>query len=120
MILPGAGLALFLAMCFGELSPAGPLVAPHSHTSVVEGAVHIAEHRVDEAWEVYHEAALGGTLASPALQAQIEQDLHDARRLLVQAREAAGRGNEEALHEILDRIEELSARAIQGSREKKK
>jgi hypothetical protein len=114
--------APILIMCLGVGHPAaaGPIAMPHSHQTDAERAVHDAEHMVDEAWEVYHEAALGGTLASPALQAQIERDLHDARNLLVEAREAADRGSREELNRILARIKELSTRAIQASREKKK
>ncbi|HNA27371.1 MAG TPA: hypothetical protein PLI01_11245, partial [Nitrospira sp.] len=57
---------------------AGPLDASrHMHPEHVQ-LVHEAEHSVDHAWEVYHRAALGGTVASPDLQAQIEQHLHEA------------------------------------------
>ena len=65
----------------------------HPHPENAE-LVHEAEHDVDHAWEVYHRAALGGTVASPALQAQIEQHLHEARTLVTQAQEAAERGDE--------------------------
>ena len=111
-----------LILCLGGEYPAtaGPLATPHTHESEAKRAVHDAEHMVDEAWDIYHQAALGGTLASPALQAQIERDLHDARQLLVEARETADRGSREELDRILARIRELSTRAIQGSLETKK
>ncbi len=64
---------------------------PASHPESAQ-AVHEAEHDVDQAWEVYHRAALGGTVASPALQADIEQHLHEARTLVSQAQEAAEAG----------------------------
>lgn len=117
------GSALFMCIGLGLFAEAGPIETPHTHdiqTTDAERAMHDAEHMVDEAWEVYHEAALGGTLASPALQAQIERDLHDARKLLVEARQVANRGSKDEFHRILSRIKTLSARAIQGSRETKK
>lgn len=43
---------------------AGPIEASrHPHPKNIE-MVHRAEHSVDHAWEVYHRAALGGTVAS--------------------------------------------------------
>ena len=52
---------------------AGPLEsADRPHQESLK-AVHDAEHEVDHAWEVYHRAALGGTVASPKLQAEIEE-----------------------------------------------
>ena len=122
MWLAGTTVALILILGLGGGYPAiaGPLATPHTHETEAKRAVHDAEHMVDEAWDIYHQAALGGTLASPALQAQIERDLHDARQLLVEARETADRGSREELDRILARIRELSTRAIQGSQEKKK
>ena len=68
------GLTIFLTT--GALQ-AGPIDASrHPHPENIE-MVHKAEHSVDHAWEVYHRAALGGTVASPDLQAQIEQHLHE-------------------------------------------
>jgi cytochrome c556 len=78
--------------------------------------VHEAQHAVDQAWEAFHQAALGGTLASPDVQSQIEQDLHEARGLLVKAREAAKRKAPQELDGLLKRIEELSVRVIAASR----
>lgn len=100
---------------------ADPLLRPErGHDVKAIQAVHKAEHEVDRAWEVFHKAALGGTLASPAVQADVEQALHESRGLLVKAREAADRGDQAALDPILDRIHELTARAIAESQEKKR
>ncbi len=82
-------------------------------------AVHQAQQAVDRAWTTFHKAALGGTLASPVIQGNVEQALHEARGLLVKARETAERGDCEALASLLKRIHELSERAIQESREQK-
>ena len=83
-------------------------------------AVHEAEHSVDHAWEVYHRAALGGTVASPALQAEIEQHLHEARTLVTQAQEAAERGDKRQVERLVGQINIHTSQAIEGSKEQKK
>ena len=86
----------------------------------VGGVDHPAgEHAVDHAWEVYHRAALGGTLASPALQAEIELHLHEARTLLPKAQAAAERQNSVQLEALLAAIRLHTKQAIEGSMEQK-
>ncbi len=98
---------------------AGPIDASrHSHPEKVQ-LVHEAEHSVDHAWEVYHRAALGGTVASPDLQAQIEQHLHEARTLVTQAQEAADRGDAGAVEQLVGQIKTHTDQAIAGSKEQK-
>lgn len=100
---------------------ADPLLRPdHGRDVKAIQAVHKAEHEVDRAWEVFHRAALGGTLASPAVQADVEQALHESRGLLVKAREAADRGDWATLQPLLDRIDALTKRAIKESQEHKR
>jgi hypothetical protein len=82
--------------------------------------VHEAEHDVDQAWEVYHRAALGGTVASPALQAEIEQHLHEARTLVSQAQEAAERGDKRQVQRLVNQVKVHTTKAIEGSKEQKK
>jgi len=82
--------------------------------------VHQANHEVDQAWEVYHRAALGGTVASPALQAEIEQHLHEARTLITQAQEAAERGDERQVQRLVSQVKVHTTKAIEGSKEQKK
>jgi hypothetical protein len=82
--------------------------------------VHQANHEVDQAWEVYHRAALGGTVASPALQAEIEQHLHEARTLITQAHEAAERGDERQVQRLVSQVKIHTTMAIEGSKEQKK
>jgi hypothetical protein len=82
--------------------------------------VHVAEHTVDHAWEVYHRAALGGTIASPAVQADIEQHLHEARTLLTFVQEAADRGDQQQVGLLLRQITRHTTQAIKGSKEHKK
>ncbi|MBL8043175.1 MAG: hypothetical protein JNL86_09685 [Nitrospira sp.] len=99
---------------------AGPLDASrHMHPENVQ-LVHEAEHSVDHAWEVYHRAALGGTVASPDLQAQIEQHLHEARTLVTQAQEAADRGDAGAVERLVGQISRHTEQAIAGSKEQKR
>lgn len=82
--------------------------------------VHDAEHAVDHAWEVYHRAALGGTIASPALQAEIEHHLHEARTLVTQAQQAAERGDQQQVERLVGQVQSHTTQAIDGSKEQKK
>lgn len=94
--------------------------SPSSQQQPGQDGVREAARWVDEAWETFHQAALGGTLASPAVQTQIEHNLHEARNLLLQARDADERGDHTARHRLLLRIRELTTNAIRLSREEKK
>jgi hypothetical protein len=99
---------------------AGPIDSSgNTHQNKVQ-LVHEANHEVDYAWEVYHRAALGGTVASPALQAEIEQHLHEARTLVTQAQEAADRGDERVVEDLVKQVRLHTTQAIQGSKEQKK
>ena len=99
---------------------AGPLdFSPHPHPENAE-TVHEVEHAVDHAWEVYHRAALGGTVASPALQAEIEEHLHQARMLVTRAREAAERGDGRQVDRLVGQVKIHTEKAIEGSKEQKK
>jgi len=112
----GAGL-----FCLAPSAFADPVLKPDKtlHFEAIQ-KVHDAQHEVDHAWEVFHKAALGGTLSSPAIQTDVEQALHESRGLLVKAREAANVGDQSALESILNRIHKLTARAITASQEQKK
>ena len=116
---------LVLVVFFSALLGASPIqggpIDPgrHSHPEHAQ-AVHEAEHAVDHAWEVYHRAALGGTIASPALQVDIEQHLHEARTLVTQAHEAAERGDKAQVQRLVGQINIHTSQAIEGSKEHKK
>lgn len=99
---------------------AGPINPAHHPYPEQALAVHEAEHAVDHAWEVYHRAALGGTVASPALQADIEQHLHDGRTLITQAQEAAERGDNEQVNRLVTQVQIHATKAIEASKEPKK
>lgn len=111
---------LLIALLGASPLQAGPIDVPaHEHESKV-GLVHEVNHEVDLAWEIYHRAALGGTVASPALQADIEQQLHEARTLVTQAQEAADRGDDRQVEELCKQVRLHAARAIESSQERKK
>ena len=104
----------------GNDAIAGPIdPARHAHPENAQ-LVHEAEHDVDHAWEIYHHAALGGTVASPALQAEIEEHLHEARTLVTQAQEAAERGDKQLVNRLVGQVKIHTTHAIEGSKEQKK
>ena len=117
ILLPGIVLIALLRASPLQAGPIDPAQHPHQEKAQ---AVHEAEHDVDQAWEVYHRAALGGTVASPALQADIEQHLHEARTLINQAQEAAERGDERQVQRLVSQVKVHTAKAIEGSKEQKK
>ncbi len=93
---------------------------PHFHPqSPMQESLYQAGKNVNEAWEAFHLAALGGTLASPAIQAQIERDLHASRMLLVDARKAARDNDARAVSSLTARIGEISTRIKEKSRKQK-
>jgi hypothetical protein len=99
---------------------AGPIdTGGHPHPDKIQ-LVHEAEHDVDQAWEVYHRAALGGTVASPALQAEIEEHLHEARTLVSQALEAAEQKDNGQVEHLVRQVRIHTTKAIEGSKEHKK
>lgn len=113
------GTALIALLAASSLY-AGPIDPPgHPHEEKAQ-RIHEANHEVDQAWEVYHRAALGGTVASPALQAEIEQHLHEARTLMTQAQEAAERGDDQQVEDLVKQVRLHTTRAIEGSKERKK
>ncbi len=92
---------------------------PRPHAAGVQ-AIREAAHAVDAAWEIYHRAALGGTVASPGLQADIEKHLDEARTLMTQMQEAADRGDTRQMERLVGQIKGHAFRAIEASRERKR
>ena len=92
----------------------------HFHPrSPVQASLYRADKNVNEAWQAFHQAALGGTLASPAIQTKIEQALHESRRLLSNARKAARGNDPRAVSALTTRIEELSTHVKEQSQRRK-
>ncbi len=75
---------------------------------------------VEKAWEVYHHAALGGTLASPTVQIRLEENLHRSRALLAEAYDAEERGDQKTMEKRIRQIMEITNQVIAGSQERKK
>jgi hypothetical protein len=117
ILLPGIVLIALLGASPLQADPIDPDRHPRPEDAK---SVHEAEHDVDQAWEIYHRAALGGTVASPALQADIEQHLHEARTLVTQAHEAAERGDERQVQRLVSQVKVHTTMAIEGSKEQKK
>jgi hypothetical protein len=113
------GIVLFALLVASSLN-AGPIDSPGYGHEDKARQVHEANHEVDQAWEIYHRAALGGTVASPALQAEIEQHLHEARTLVTQAQEAAERGDDRQVEDLVKQVRLHTTLAIKGSKEQKK
>ncbi len=114
------GVALIAVLWCVAPASGGPITTPHAHDSELDHAVHDAAHAVDEAWEVFHQAALSGTLASPAIQTQVEQYLHESRTLLLDARRALDQNDRETVERVVERIHTLTTNAIELSREQKR
>lgn len=106
--------AVFLLFADGGARAGQPEPPSHQRAAIRE-----AEHRVDQAWEVFHRAALSGTVASPELQIEIEQHLHAARELVMEARAAAEQGDSQTVTACIERIAVETAEAIKGSLEQK-
>jgi hypothetical protein len=115
----GAALAATVLLSVFTMG-AGPMDALMSSHADPAHAVHDAEHAVDFAWETYHRAALGGTIASPDIQQAVEEHLHESRGLVMKAREAAERGDEPAVDTYVQEIVHHLSEAIKGSTEHKK
>jgi precorrin-6B methylase 2 len=78
-----------------------------------------AAHATNQAWEEFHASAIGGTLASPLIQVTIEGQLHEARRLLMEARKAERSQDYQSVKETTQQIQEITQNIIQASRERK-
>ena len=73
----------------------------------------------EQAWEEFHAAAIGGTLASPTVQSNIEGQLHEARALLMEARKAERANQYDSVKSLTHKILQITQNIVQASREKK-
>jgi hypothetical protein len=73
----------------------------------------------EHAWEEFHQAAIGGTLASPAVQSMIEGQLHKVRALLMEARKAERAEQFSSVKSLTQNILQITQEIVQASREKK-
>ena len=81
--------------------------------------IHQSAQATELAWEEFHAAAIGGTLASPAIQSSIERQLHQARALLMEARKADRAQQFAEVKSLTQQILEITQNIVQASREKK-
>ena len=79
-----------------------------------------ARFAVEQAWETYHDAALGGTLASPEIQTKLEMNLHKSRALLAEAYDAEDRGDIKTVDKMIIEIMQIKNEVMTESREQKK
>lgn len=75
---------------------------------------------VEQAWETYHHAALGGTLSSPMSQTELEMNLHLSRALLASAYDAEDRGDMKTARKLIHQILQITDKVIAESQEPKK
>ncbi|NKB80608.1 MAG: hypothetical protein GKS05_01665 [Nitrospirales bacterium] len=78
-----------------------------------------AAEAVDAAWEIFHQAAIGGTLASPRIQFQIEEQLHEARILLLNSKKAEKYHDYETVKLITQQLSTLTHQIVTASQERK-
>ena len=78
-----------------------------------------AADATEEAWEEFHAAAIEGTLASPLIQVTIEGQLHEVRRLLMEARKAKRSQDYHSVKTMTQQVQEITQNIIQESRERK-
>jgi hypothetical protein len=67
---------------------------------------------MDKAWDAFHKAALGGTLASPEIQTSAEADLMKGRALLRKARKAQHEGDIEEVKRLTEQIQQISQAVV--------
>lgn len=112
------GMCTILGFSGGAPSWGGPpdtQAEQRSTTTLIREAARAA----DQAWEEFHRAAIGGTLASPATQTHIEHQLHEVRSLLMEARQAERDNQVESVKTLTKRIFDITDIIIQSSRERK-
>ena len=83
------------------------------------GLIREVAQATELAWEEFHAAAIGGTLASPLTQVTIERQLHEARNLLMKARMARREGKYKSVREITHEIQAITKQIIKASKERK-
>jgi hypothetical protein len=110
-------LATFAILCFTnpKLGFSGDLNENNTTLKTVQ-----ARFAVEQAWETYHDAALGGTLASPAIQTELEMNLHRSRALLAEAYDAEDKGDMRTVKKIILEIMAIKQKVVNESRERKK
>ena len=111
--------ALILCLCglflFGLLSNPAMANSEKSQGQVRIQTASDARIAVENSWEIYHHAALGGTLSSPTMQSNLEMNLHRSRTLLTEAYEAEENGDMNRAEHLIDQIINITKTVITGS-----
>ena len=110
-------LATFAILCFTNPKPGFSGDLNEQNTTLKTAQARFA---VEQAWETYHDAALGGTLASPAIQTELEMNLHRSRALLAEAYDAEDKGDMKTVKKIIHEIMIIKQKVVNESRERKK
>jgi hypothetical protein len=95
-----------------------PPIIPQEQQDARE-LIHHSAQATEQAWEEFHSAAIGGTLASPAVQSNIEGQLHEARALLMEARKAERASQFDSVNSLTQKIMQITQNIVKASREKK-
>ncbi len=114
-------LAVFILalLLFPLIFPNGSWCEETMEQRVMNNTSH-ARLAVEQAWETYHHAALGGTLSSPMSQTELEMNLHLSRALLASAYEAEDRGDMKTAHKLIKQSMQITDKVIVESQEPKK
>ncbi len=118
--LPLRWTGILISLLTGVLFPGGTvwgIVMPQQEATIL---IREAAQATEQSWEEFHAAAIGGTLASPLIQVSIEQQLHEARGLLMKARIAKRNEQFASVQEITKRIFAITEQIIQASQERKR
>jgi hypothetical protein len=113
---------LFIIIASWGVGGAPALGAPPISSQEQEEAralIYQSAQATEQAWEEFHAAAIGGTLASPAVQANIERQLHEARALLMEARKAERAKQHDSVKSLTEKIIRITQNIVKASREKK-
>lgn len=112
-------IAVLLLSTISIPAAAEPIQATQETLSEAQHLIHDAGHAMDKAWDAFHKAALGGTLASPKIQTEAEADLMQGRALLRKARQAHHEGDIEEVRKLTEQIHQLSEEIVIKSKMEK-
>ncbi len=111
-------MTFILLMTWGIPSPAYSSEQGVSQAEATQ-LIRQAADATEKAWEEFHAAAIEGTLASPLIQVTIETQLHEVRRLLMEARKAKRSQDYHSVNAMTQQVQEITQNIIQASRERK-
>lgn len=112
-------IAVLLLSTISIPAAAEPIQTTQETLDEAQHLIHDAGHAMDKAWDAFHKAALGGTLASPEIQTEAEADLMQGRALLRKARQAHHEGAIEEVRRVTEQIHQLSKEIVIKSKMEK-